>query len=71
MFAASSPTGHAASRITDAGDTVAVPGTKVRAHRTLGNDPEAWTVAAHLLPDFVGTLPELLATVDTVTPVTR
>ncbi|MFI1385782.1 hypothetical protein [Embleya sp. NPDC020886] len=30
--------------------------------RTLGADPEAWVVAARMLPDFVGTLPQLLAT---------
>lgn len=35
--------------------------------RELGDDVEAWTVAVHLLPDFVGTLPELLATVEAVT----
>lgn len=28
----------------------------------LGTNPDAWTVALHLLPDFTGTLPELLAT---------
>ncbi|MCF2532901.1 hypothetical protein [Yinghuangia soli] len=36
-------------------------------HTALGDDPEAWTVTAHLMPDFVGTLPELLATVEAVT----
>ncbi|WP_436774374.1 hypothetical protein [Yinghuangia sp. YIM S09857] len=34
--------------------------------RTLGDDPEAWTVAVHLFPGFVGNLPELLATVAAV-----
>ncbi|MDI2127819.1 hypothetical protein [Yinghuangia seranimata] len=33
----------------------------------LGDDLEAWTVAAHLLPDFAGSLPELLDTVKAVT----
>ncbi|MER6145835.1 hypothetical protein ABT174_38485 [Streptomyces sparsogenes] len=28
----------------------------------LGEDPEAWTVAMRLMPEFTGTLPELLAT---------
>lgn len=28
----------------------------------LGTNPDAWTVALHLFPDFTGTLPELLAT---------
>ncbi|MES4908400.1 MULTISPECIES: hypothetical protein [unclassified Streptomyces] len=28
----------------------------------LGKDPEAWTVAMRLMPEFTGTLPELLAT---------
>ncbi|WTW95935.1 hypothetical protein OG216_22265 [Streptomycetaceae bacterium NBC_01309] len=33
----------------------------------LGDDVEAWTVAVHLFPDFVGNLPELLSTVKAVT----
>ncbi|NUU25594.1 MAG: hypothetical protein HOV68_29435 [Streptomycetaceae bacterium] len=37
------------------------------AARTLGDDTEMWTVAAHMFPDFVGTFPELLATVGAVT----
>ncbi|MGW0659328.1 hypothetical protein [Streptodolium elevatio] len=33
----------------------------------LRDDAEAWAVAVHLFPDFVGNLPELLATVKAVT----
>ncbi|MFF7250679.1 hypothetical protein ACFZBU_43245 [Embleya sp. NPDC008237] len=32
------------------------------ARATIGGDPEAWAVAVMLLPDFSGTVPELLAT---------
>jgi hypothetical protein len=37
------------------------------ATRTLGDDPEKWTIAARMYPDFVATLPELLDTVNAVT----
>lgn len=33
----------------------------------LGDDPEAWAVAVRLLPEFTGTIPELLATAAAVT----
>ncbi|MDH6137877.1 hypothetical protein P3T37_007312 [Kitasatospora sp. MAA4] len=36
----------------------------VREH--LGDDPEAWSVALQLLPDFTGSLPELLATAEAI-----
>ncbi|HSA48934.1 MAG TPA: hypothetical protein VLH10_02320 [Yinghuangia sp.] len=69
--------GHGAQHLFDLLDTVraVLPEEHAKAEehitalttRALGTDPEAWTVAAHLLPDFVGTLPELLATVAAVT----
>ncbi|UGQ09003.1 hypothetical protein LO772_18695 [Yinghuangia sp. ASG 101] len=69
--------GHSARHLFDLLDTVraVLPDQHARAEahitvltaRTLRTDPEAWTVAAHLLPDFVGTLPELLTTVAAVT----
>lgn len=69
--------GHSARHLFDLLDTLraVLPDThaKAEAHitvltaRTLRDDPEAWTVASHLLPDFVGTLPELLTTVEAVT----
>ncbi|WTW98935.1 hypothetical protein OG216_38825 [Streptomycetaceae bacterium NBC_01309] len=33
-----------------------------RARATLGDDPEAWIVAARILPEFPGTFPELVTT---------
>ncbi len=69
--------GHSAQRLFDLLDTMRAVLPEEPAHaeahntaltaRSLGTDPEAWTVASHLLPDFVGTLPELLTTVEAVT----
>lgn len=69
--------GHGAHNVLEALDTLrallpdehaaAVARIAALADAALGTDPETWTIAAHLLPDFVGTLPELLDTVGAVT----
>ncbi|MQY14189.1 hypothetical protein SRB5_43510 [Streptomyces sp. RB5] len=52
------PWAHAVAELVEA------MGALVREH--LGDDPEGWTMALRLMPDFGGTLPDLLATAKAV-----